>query len=96
MFLWFRDILDFGFLTAIPAVSSDEDDIGEIYRESEYREHATSYPCQITPKPVREKGESPFKAAEIESSVSEADLYVYQGLFRVFFDVHFWVPGPNK
>lgn len=38
--------LDLGLLAgeAIPEISSDEDDIDEVYWESEYREYITSYP----------------------------------------------------
>lgn len=88
---------DFGFLAgeAIPDVSSDEDDIGKVFRSSGYREYTTTYPYLIIPKPYREKGESPFKAGEIESSVFKANLFTYWGMFRVSADVHFWVPGPK-
>lgn len=53
-----------------------------------------SYSYQIIPKPTRKKGESAYKA--IESSVSEANLFIYRRMFRVLADVHFWVPGRKE
>lgn len=69
--------IDFDFLVgeAILDLSSDQDDIGVIYRESEY----VNISRATLAKPTREKGENIYKVVEIESSVSEAELLLTGG-----------------
>lgn len=82
---------DFGFLTGetVSDISSDEDKISKVYQSSEYRDYLVNNPSQFFSKPSRGMGESPFKASEVESLVSEANLFNYQGMLKVPADFHF-------
>lgn len=82
---------DFGFLTGetVSDISSDEDKISKVYQSSEYRDYLVNNPSQFFSKPSRGMGESPFKASEVESLVSEANLFNYQGMLKIPADFHF-------
>lgn len=73
-------LANFGFL---PDLSSEDDEIDEVYRSSEFRDYLVNNPYQAAPKPSRERQESTFKAKDVESVVTKAGLFVYRGQFKV-------------
>lgn len=84
---------DFGFLIGefFPKLSSDDNEIDEVYRLSEFRDYLANNPYQTIPKLSWEREDSYFKAKEVGSSMSKAGLFAYWRMFKVLADVHFWV-----
>lgn len=83
--------LNFGFLTvkAIPEVSSDKDDIDEIFIGRVSIENILqATPIKSSPNQFTKRGKVSTRRSR--SNVRyEAGLFVYRGLFRVPADVHF-------
>lgn len=78
-------LANFGFLVgeAVPDLSSEDDEIDEVYCSSKFQDYLVNNPYQAAPKPSRERQESTFKAKDVESVVTKAGLFVYRGQFKV-------------
>lgn len=89
--------IDFGFLVgeAVPNLSSEDDEIDEVYLASEFRDYLADNPHQAIPRPSQVREESNFKAKELKSVVYKAYLFIYCVLFKVPTNIHFWIPGED-
>lgn len=77
---------EFAFLAdeEIPKVSSEEDKIDEVDRYKKFHDYLVLHRPQIILRLSRERVESSYAAKDVDSVVTEAELFIWQGLF--------WVP----
>lgn len=68
---------------------------GEV-RTGTYQEYIDQNPSRRVLKPILHPTDSDFMTNSVESIVMEDDLIIYQGMFQVPSDFHFWVPEKEE
>lgn len=77
----------------ILGVSRDKDEVEKVDRSETFWDYLTLHQPRLLPRPSREWIDSPYVAKNVNSVITEAELYIWRGLFWMPSDVHFWVPG---
>lgn len=87
------DFSEFDFLSdeVIPEVPSDDNEVDEVDCSLRLHEYLTLHPPENNIKSTRVRSASIYKAKDVDSVVSEVDLFIWRDRFQVPSDVHFWV-----